>query len=61
MSLPVSGPIFFLGVSVWPHVLFGRGSLSEAVSLSGEGDLYQERPPYGRRAGGTHPTGMLSC
>ena len=54
---------------------FGKGSASgEGVCIQGEGDLHPGRggsasrqgglvdPPLGtRKAGGTHPTGMLPC
>ena len=36
----------------------GRGSLSRGVYIQGRGSLSRA---YGRRAGGTHPTGMHSC
>ena len=43
MSLPVSGLMFFLGVSVWFHVPSG-GSLSGGISVR-RGSLSGETPP----------------
>ena len=64
MPLPVLSHVPFRGV--WCHFLFGPMFFPEGVwchILSGPmflpGGL--PLPPYGGRAGGTHPTGMLSC
>ena len=37
MSLPVSGPMFFQGFSIWPHVSSRGVSVRRGGSLSGEG------------------------
>ena len=58
MSLPVwlPGPMFLPGgLCLGGRIIcIGEGSLPRR-------DLFQGDPPYGARAGGTHPTGMLSC
>ena len=49
-------------VSLSGGISIKKGSLSGGGSFSG-GGLYKKRPtsPYGRRAGSTHPTRILSC
>ena len=56
------------GLCQWSHCpagsLFSRGVSTQGASVRGvsvqRGSL-SGRPPYGKRAGGTHPTGMHSC
>ena len=58
MSLPVSGPVFFPGLSQ-----SGRGVSVRRRSLrrEGKGGFVRRDPPYNGRAGSTHPIGMLPC
>ena len=55
MSLPVSGPIFFLGWSPSGVGVCQDGSIFVRIGS------VRSNPPNSGRAGSTHPIGMLSC
>ena len=57
----LQGGLFAYRVSLHPGGSAYRGSLHSGGDPASRGLVEQMPPPETRKAGGTHPTGMLSC